>query len=353
VAGRRQFVSFAVKRDLSQRAACRLVRVSRRRLSCQSRRLAKDAAILARLKTLAAKHPSYGVRMLWAKLRQDGTIVNRKRVRRLCRCHGLLLKQKRRRKRRGIGVGVPCRAEFPNHVWAYDFLEDRTKTGRKLRVLTVEDEFTRQCIEIEVEHRMNAAFVGKTLVRLFKTQGVPRFIRSDNGSEFIARSLMEVLRMQSVRPYHIEPGSPWQNGFDERFNGTYRSDCADQHTFHNCLHARVLSKAFKDEYNQQRPHSSLKYLTPSQFAEKWNTENTGTNNARTAAPADELLDLSHCTLSAKQAEKKADHVNGRPLLHSDPARRSGCFPAEPYPPAERDHDKTPCPKRKVSARAFE
>ena len=329
MAGRREFVGFAVQRDLSQRAACRLVRVSRRRMRYQSRRPARDAAVLARLKTLAAKHPSYGVRMLWAKLRQDGTIVNRKRVGRLCRCHGLLLKQKRRRKRRGIGVGVPCKAEFPNHVWAYDFLEDRTKTGRKIRVLTIEDEFTRQCIEIEVEHRMNAAFVAKTLVRLFETQGAPRFIRSDNGSEFIARSLMELLRMQSVRPYHIEPGSPWQNGFDERFNGTYRSDCANQHTFHNCLHARVLSKAFKREYNQERPHSSLKYLTPNQFAEKWKTENAGKNNARTAAPADGLLDLSLSPPSAKQAGKKADHDNGRPLLHSDPSRRSGCFPTPP------------------------
>ena len=213
------------------------------------------------------------MRMLWAKLRQDGHKINRKRVRRLCRVHGLLLKQKRRKKRRGIGVGVPCKAAFPNQVWAYDFLEDRTKIGRKIRVLTIIDEFTRQCIEIEVEHRMSAKYLGQVLLRLFKAQGVPRFIRSDNGSEFTARSLMELLRIQTVRPYQIEPGSPWQNGFDERFNGTYRRDCADQNTFHSDLHGRVLSKAFKREYNQERPHSSLGFLTPDVFARRWKTEN--------------------------------------------------------------------------------
>lgn len=222
---------------MSRRAACKLVKVSRRRLKYASRINARNVSVVARLKALAEKYPSYGVRMLWAKLRQLGIIVNRKRVRRLCLKHGLLLKRKRKRKRRGIGVGVPCKAAFPNHVWAYDFVEDRAGTtgnaGRKLRILTIEDEFTRQCIEIEVEHRMNAKYVGQALLKCFATHGVPEFIRSDNGSEFIAKSLMQLMKEQNVKPYHVEPGSPWQNGFDERFNGTYRTDCANQHTFHS------------------------------------------------------------------------------------------------------------------------
>lgn len=269
VPGRREFVTFASSRGMSLRTACPLVKVSRRRLRYRGRQAAKDAAIVERLKELAGRYPSYGVRMLSSKLRQQDLRVNRKRVARLCRKHGLLLKQKRRRKRRGIGIGVPCKAEYPNHVWAYDFLEDRTETGRKLRILTIEDEFSRWCVEIEVEHRMNAKFVGATLLRLFAECGVPRFIRSDNGPEFIAKYLMRLFASHGVTARHIDPGSPWQNAFDERFNGTYRADCANQHTFHNRDHARALSKLFRRDYNECRPHSSLKYQTPLAFLMSW------------------------------------------------------------------------------------
>ena len=160
--GRRAFVAFARAREISASRACGLARVSRRRLSYASRK--DDGALVAELKDLAAVHPRYGSRRLCVMLRRErGRAVNLKKVRRLCREHGLLLRQKRRRKRRGIGAGVPCRAEHPGHVWAYDFVEDRTETGRKLRVLTVADEFTRECVAVEVEHRMNARFVAGTL----------------------------------------------------------------------------------------------------------------------------------------------------------------------------------------------
>jgi transposase InsO family protein len=134
----------------------------------------EDGELVEELKDLAAANPRYGCRMLCATLRRRGRVVNLKRVRRLCREHGLMLKQKRKRKRRGIGVGVPCKAEHPNHVWAYDFVEDRTEGGRKLRVLTVVDEFTRECLTVEVEYRMNARYVAGTLLRLFGERGVPR-----------------------------------------------------------------------------------------------------------------------------------------------------------------------------------
>lgn len=202
-------------------------------------------------------------------LKRQGDKINLKRVRRLCLKHGLTLPRKRRRKRRGIGVGLPCRAESPNQVWAYDFLEDRTDGGRKLRVLTVEDEFTRQCLAIEVEHRMNAAFVAKTLLRLFGERGAPQFVRSDNGPEFIAKTLMRTLKSQGVACRHIDPGSPWQNGINERFNGSYRDECANLETFHNADHARVLSRSYRRYYNEVRPHSSLEYQTPSEFAAAW------------------------------------------------------------------------------------
>jgi putative transposase len=268
VAGRRAFVGFARSREVSASRACGLAGVSRRRLSYVSRK--DDAALAAELKGLAAAHPRYGSRRLCVMLRRErGRVVNLKRVRRLCREHGLLLRQKRRRKRRGVGAGVPCKAEYPGHVWAYDFVEDRTEAGRKLRVLTVADEFTRECVAVEVEYRMNARFVADTLLRLFGERGAPKFVRSDNGPEFVAKHLRRALAGGGVEARHIEPGSPWQNGRNERFNGTLRDECLNLETFHNRDHARALIKLFGRRYNERRPHSSLGYLTPTEFAEKW------------------------------------------------------------------------------------
>jgi putative transposase len=267
VVGRRGFVAFATGRELSASRACELVKVSRRRLGYVSRK--KDQELIRKLKELAADHPRYGCRRLREMLRREGSVVNLKRVRRLCREHGLLLKQKRRRKRRGIGIGVPCLAEHPNQVWAYDFVEDRTEGGRKLRVLTVADEFTRECVTVEVEYRMNVKYVADTLLRLFAERGAPKFVRSDNGPEFIARHLMRTLSGSGVEARHIEPGSPWQNGKNERLNGTLRDECLNMETFCNRDHARALIKLFGRDYNQRRPHSSLGYQTPSEFAAAW------------------------------------------------------------------------------------
>lgn len=278
MAGRRAFVAFAARRIPASRA-CELVKVSRRRLGYVSRK--DDGELVASLKLLAAANPRYGSRRLCVMLRRGGRVVNLKRVRRLCREHGLLLRQRRRRKRRGIGVGVACRAERPGHVWAYDFVEDRTETGRKLRVLTIADEFTRECVAVEVEHRMNARYVADALLRLFAERGAPAFVRSDNGPEFVARHLMRALAASGVEARHIEPGSPWQNGRNERFNGTLRDECLNLETFHNRDHARALIKLFGRAYNERRPHSSLGYLTPREFAERWRTQETGTFPAPT------------------------------------------------------------------------
>jgi len=200
-------------------------------------------------------------------LRREGRQVNLKRVRRLCRQQGLTLRSKRRRKRRGIGIGLPCKAEHPHHTWAWDFMEDRTETGRKLRILTVEDEFTRRCLAIEVEHRMNARFVADTLMGLIAEHGAPRFVRSDNGPEFIAKHLMRALAIHGAEARHIDPGSPWQNGLNERFNGTLRNECLNMETFASRDHARMICKVYGREYNTLRPHSSLGYMTPMEFYE--------------------------------------------------------------------------------------
>jgi putative transposase len=237
-----------------------------------------DDELVERLMELAGKHPRFGARQLRRALRRQGTKVNLKRVRRLCRRHGLLLKARRRRKRLGIGVGMLCRAEYPNHVWAHDFMEDRTETGRKLRILTVIDEFTRRCVEVEVEHKMDSRFVARTLLRLFAIHGTPMYIRSDNGSEFIARFLMSVMKIHGVQARHIDPGSPWQNGIDERFNGTLRDECLNLETFHGQAHARAVIKLYARFYNQERPHGSLGDAAPEEFYQQWKQRHEGRGN---------------------------------------------------------------------------
>jgi putative transposase len=244
--GRRGFVKFAVTREMSASRACELVKVSRRRLDYESRK--NDEELVACLKELAMKHPRYGSRRLCAMLRREGRVVNLKRVRRLCRKHGLTLRAKRRRKRRGIGIGVPCRAEHPRQVWAWDFMEDRTEGGRKLRILTVEDEFTRMCLAIEVEHRMSAHFVADVLMGLIAQHGAPKFIRSDNGPEFIANYLMRVFAIHGIEARHNDPGSPWQNGLNERFNGTLRDECLNMETFASRDQARMICKVYGRQY---------------------------------------------------------------------------------------------------------
>jgi putative transposase len=263
-AERRAAVVLFVSRKMSSRRACWWLGLSRSWVRYVP--VAKDDGLGRRLMELAREHPRYGTRRLWALLRREGRGVNLKRVRRLCRKHGLMLKQRRRRKRRGIGIGVPCRAEWPNQVWAYDFVEDRTESGRKLRILTVIDEFTRECVTVEIEYRMNAAYVADALSGLFAGRGTPRFVRSDNGPEFIARHLMRVLAGAGVSVRHIEPGSPWQNGVDERFNGSLRDECLNMETFYSRDQARAVIKLYGQHYNDQRPHSSLGYQTPLEFA---------------------------------------------------------------------------------------
>jgi putative transposase len=288
--------------------ACELVKVSRRRLSYVSRK--KDDELTAQLKDLAMKHPRYGSRRLWALLRREGRAVNLKRVRRLCRKHGLTLRSKRRRKRRGIGAGMPCKAEHPHQVWAWDFMEDRTEGGRKLRILTVEDEFTRMCLAIEVEHRMSARFVADVLMGLIAQHGAPKFIRSDNGPEFIARHLMRVLAIHGVEARHIDPGSPWQNGLNERFNGSVRDECLNMETFASRDQARMICKVYGRQYNTERPHSSLGYLTPQEFAAQWREENAEEKKDGCADGGEKRL--SHCAPPAVTGKQNGSSPQARP-----------------------------------------
>ena len=164
------------------------------------------------------------------------------------------------------GTGVPCRAEYPNHVWTYDFVFDVCENGRTLKFLTLLDEFTRQSLAIEVDVRLSSRQVIEVLERIAPECGRPAYLRSDNGPEFIAKQLRQYLAEHGSQTRYIDPGSPWQNAYGESFNGKFRDEFLDQEVFHSPAHARVLAGAWQRHYNTERPHSSLGYLTPAEFA---------------------------------------------------------------------------------------
>jgi len=201
-------------------------------------------------------------------LRHEGFRVGRDRVHRLWRLHGLRVPRRTIRRRR-LGTSengvVRRRAEHIDHVWTYDFVSDQTADGRRLKILTVEDEFTRESLALEVGRSVTSREVIGVLDELFAVRGAPSFIRSDNGPEFIARRVRSWLERNAVGPLYIEPGAPWQNAFGESFNGKLRDGRLNLELFTSLAEARVVLEDFRLEYNHRRPHSSLGYQTPAAF----------------------------------------------------------------------------------------
>lgn len=229
----------------------------------------KDKALRQRMRKLSARHKRYGYRRIWILLRQEGWAVNRKRVQRLWREEGLRVPQ-RQRKRRRLGSSENgtqrLRAAHKNHVWSYDFVMDQTADGRRLKLLPIVDEFTREAHAILVDRSITAHDVVELLKYLFSVHGEPEFIRSDNGPEFIAIAVRDWLRQSGVRTLYIEPGSPWENAYSESFNSRFRDELLDQELFTSLTESRVLVEQYRVEYNHLRPHSSLGYLAPAVYA---------------------------------------------------------------------------------------
>jgi putative transposase len=226
---------------------------------------------VSRMLQLVGKHPRFGYRRIWALLRREGWRVNRKRVYRLCRQQGLKVPRRKRKKRRLGHSANGCarrRACGRNHVWAWDFIHDRTADGRPLKWLSVVDEYTRECLALEVARSLTARRVIDILVGLFAERGAPVHIRSDNGPEFIALAIRTWLEEAKVETLYIEPGSPWENGYAESFHARLRDELLEREEFSSPLEARVLSGAWKQEYNHDRPHSALGYQSPAEFARK-------------------------------------------------------------------------------------
>lgn len=257
------------ERGLSQRHACELVDLQRSSARYVRHPRADEREIVALIREYAYAQPMYGYRIIAAMLKHDGYCINRKRVYRIWRQEGLQLPRRKVVKRRyGDSTDTLRRASRPNEVWTYDFLEARTERGGKLRMLTLLDEYTRECLTIHVARSISSRQVIAVLEWLFLLRGAPGHLRSDNGPEFIAYALKEWLRDHHCNTLYITPGSPWENPFIESFNGTFRSECLDRWVFDSGREAQIIIQQWRQEYNHRRPHSSLGYLPPAAFAEQ-------------------------------------------------------------------------------------
>lgn len=251
-------------RKVSERRSCQLAGISRPGFRYQSRRA--DALLVEKLKAIASEHPRYGYRRACAVLRRSGERINHKQVHRVWQQAKLCLPLRRPRKKRAGSATLGCsQALFPNHIWTYDFVFDRCANGQKVKLLTVMDEYTRESLAIQAATSIKSKAVIETLRRLVAERGAPLYLRSDNGSEFVARRVKEWLKQKGIQTLYIEPGSPWQNAKGESFNGRLRDECLNVEWFRNLREAGAVIESWRRHYNEARPHSSLDYRTPSEF----------------------------------------------------------------------------------------
>lgn len=228
----------------------------------------ENKVIIEQMKVLSRQYPRFGWRRIREMLRLKGLWVGKKRCRRLWREAGLVL-AKKQRKHRSKGLSInSCsirRAEHRNHVWSYDFLFDITVSGKKLKILAIVDEYTRECLDIVVARKLSHKDVLAALERLWLTRGLPEYVRSDNGSEFRAAEVQEWLILRGSSTLHIAPGSPWENGYIESFNSRFRDELLNREVFWSLKEAKVVIELHRRWYNEVRIHSGIGYMTPSQY----------------------------------------------------------------------------------------
>ena len=255
--------------QVSERRACRTIDQPRSSQRYVPKDCDDEKALTQQMLKQVRLHPRFGYRRIWALLRQDGHRINRKRVYRLWRKEGLKVPQKQGKKRR-LGSsenGILRRASCgKDDVWTWDFVHDRTEDGRAIKWLSVVDEYTRECLALEVARSFPSGDVIDVLIELFALRGVPKHVRSDNGPEFIAQAIRRWLRSANVGTLYIDPGAPWQNAFVESFHGKLRDELLDAELFTCLKEAKMLSTQWRLDYNHRRPHSSLGYRTPAEFA---------------------------------------------------------------------------------------
>ena len=270
-------MNFLRQRNASIARACRVTQLARSTYSYQGTRAALDQPVIERMKELAAQHRRYGIVRIHRRLKNAGLVVNLKRTERIYRQLGLQLRKRGRKKRGRVPRVVRPRATRPNEVWSIDFVHDWLMTRRKLKCLTVIDDFTKQSVGILVDHSISGAEVGRFLGQLTDK---PARIRSDNGPEFISTALIDWFHNNAIEHETITPGKPNENAFIESFNSRFRDECLNEHLFRDLADAREKIRTWREEYNELHPHSSLGLKSPNEFAKHWRECYPAANNAR-------------------------------------------------------------------------
>ncbi|KMW43955.1 putative transposase [Ralstonia sp. 151470066-2] len=262
--------------EVSERKACRVVGQSRAVQRYVATVRADEDALTQAIVALAAEYGRYGYRRITALLQASGWQVGRDRVQRIWRREGLKVPKKQRPRGRlwfNDGSCVRLRPEYPHHVWSYDFVHHTTEDGRSLRLMTLVDEFSRQCLAIKVGRRLNSMDVIETLADAMLVHGIPAHVRSDNGAEMTANIVRDWLGRLGAKTLFIAPGSPWENGYCESFNGKLRDELLNGELFYSLKEAQVVIEQWRRHYNTRRPHSSLGYRPPAPAAH-WPTPMT-------------------------------------------------------------------------------
>jgi putative transposase len=261
------------KLGVSQRQACMVLAQPRSTQRYELRQPEKDRELAVAIRQEAQKrqHRRYGYRRIREILCRLGWRVNPKRIYRLWRLEGLKLRHKRRKRIHGGGNSANAcdqrPPEYMNHIWSYDIIEDKLENGRKVRILNVLDEFTKECLASDVGFHVTGHDVVEVLRYLFLVRGCPRYLRSDNGPEFIAEAVKDFLAFSRVDTLYIERGSPWENGYLESFNSRMRDELLAGELFLHLDEVRYLVERWRMDYNHYRPHSSLLYMTPAAYAQ--------------------------------------------------------------------------------------
>ncbi len=259
---------------LSQRRACRLTGLSLSACRYDAYGSVADAHLSGRITELALERRRFGYRRIWQLLRRQGLHVNHKRVYRLYHLSGLGVKRRRRRKGLAAERLPLLRPAAPNLTWSMDFVMDALATGRRIKCLTCVDDFTKECLTVTVAFGIPGVQVTHILDSIALFRGYPATIRTDQGREFTCRALDQWAYEHGVELRLIQPGKPTQNGFIESFNGRFRDECLNEHGFSDVSHARKTISEWRQDYNEYRPHSTLNYQTPSEFAAAWRKGNS-------------------------------------------------------------------------------
>jgi putative transposase len=247
--------------------------VARSTVGYESALVKRDAPVIATMRELAAQYPRFGYRRIQVFLARRGLVMSADRAYRLWKNAGLQVPRRRPRRRVATGRPRPLPATDANQVWAYDFVFDACANGQQLKCLTVIDEFTRECLAIDVAGSLRSGRVIEVLSKLISVRGAPKYLRSDNGPEFVSRAVLRWVYEAGFETAPIDPGKPWQNGANESFNGKFRDECLGMQWFKNRIDAKVAIEDWRKMYNGVRPHSSLNNLTPTEYARKISTTN--------------------------------------------------------------------------------